>query len=108
MPPDFATAIHESIAAAIDIGLPQLASGLEYLLDKAGEIPLHGVAWDDDDLIVTNLNWASAASDVDLPQGVIGTFPPPGYRRRRDPHTRVDFFGKCGAARIGLNRKRLV
>lgn len=43
-------------------------------LVKAGEIPLHGkfVAWDDDDLIVTSLNWASAASDVDFPQGDIG------------------------------------
>lgn len=43
-------------------------------LIKAGEIPLHGkfVAWDDNDLIVTSLNWASAASDVDFPQGDIG------------------------------------
>jgi hypothetical protein len=43
-------------------------------LIKAGEIPLHGkfLAWDDDDLIVTSLNWASAASDVDFPQGDIG------------------------------------
>jgi len=43
-------------------------------LVKAGEIPLHGkfVAWDENDLIVTSLNWASAASDVDFPQGDIG------------------------------------
>lgn len=43
-------------------------------LVKAGDIPLHGkfVAWDDDDVIVTSLNWASAASDVDFPQGEIG------------------------------------
>lgn len=43
-------------------------------LVKAGQIPLHGkfLAWDDDDLVVTSLNWASAASDVDFPQADIG------------------------------------
>lgn len=36
--------------------------------------PLHGkfLAWDDDNLAVTSLNWASAASDLDFPQGDIG------------------------------------
>jgi phosphatidylserine/phosphatidylglycerophosphate/cardiolipin synthase-like enzyme len=38
------------------------------------EPPLHGkfLAWDDDDLAVTSLNWASAASDLDFPQADIG------------------------------------
>lgn len=37
-------------------------------------IPLHGkfLAWDDNDLVVTSLNWASAASDDDFPQADIG------------------------------------
>ncbi|TNC45040.1 phosphatidylserine synthase [Rubellimicrobium rubrum] len=36
--------------------------------------PLHGkfLAWDDDDLAITSLNWASAASDLDFPQADIG------------------------------------
>ena len=35
---------------------------------------LHGkfLAWDSDDLAVTSLNWASAASDIDFPQADIG------------------------------------
>jgi len=43
-------------------------------LVRTGEIPLHGkfVAWDDDDIAVTSLNWASAATDDDFPQGDIG------------------------------------
>jgi cardiolipin synthase len=43
-------------------------------LIKAGEIPMHGkfLAWDNDDLVVTSLNWASASSDLDFPQGDIG------------------------------------
>ena len=38
------------------------------------EPPLHGkfLAWDADDLAVTSLNWASAASDLDFPQADIG------------------------------------
>lgn len=37
-------------------------------------LPLHGkfVAWDQDDVIVTSLNWASASSDPDFPWGDIG------------------------------------
>ncbi len=43
-------------------------------LIKTGEIPLHGkfVAWDDDNIAVTSLNWASAATDDDFPQSDIG------------------------------------
>lgn len=43
-------------------------------LVRAGEIPLHGkfVAWDRDDIAVTSLNWASAATDDDFPQSDIG------------------------------------
>ncbi|MBR8087539.1 phospholipase D-like domain-containing protein [Burkholderia vietnamiensis] len=43
-------------------------------LTKAGKIPLHGkfVAWDDDNLVVTSLNWASASADPDFPCGEIG------------------------------------
>ncbi|SDG44135.1 phospholipase D-like domain-containing protein [Bosea robiniae] len=43
-------------------------------LVKTKTIPLHGkfVAADDDDLIITSLNWASASSDPDLPEGDVG------------------------------------
>lgn len=43
-------------------------------LVKTRKIPLHGkfIAWDCDDLVVTSLNWASAASDPDFPLGEIG------------------------------------
>jgi cardiolipin synthase A/B len=43
-------------------------------LVKIRKTPLHGkiVAWDDDDVIVTSLNWASASADPDFPWGDIG------------------------------------
>lgn len=43
-------------------------------LVKTGKKPLHGkiVAWGDDDVIVTSLNWASAAADPDFPWADIG------------------------------------
>lgn len=43
-------------------------------LVRTKKIPLHGkfVAWDSDDLVVTSLNWASAAADPDFPWGDIG------------------------------------
>ncbi|MBN8501626.1 MAG: hypothetical protein J0M19_10800, partial [Sphingomonadales bacterium] len=43
-------------------------------LVKTKTIPLHGkfVAADDDEIVVTSLNWASAASDPDLPEGDVG------------------------------------
>ena len=44
------------------------------ILARAGRIPLHGkfVAWDDDNLVVTSLNWASASADPDFPCGEVG------------------------------------
>jgi phosphatidylserine/phosphatidylglycerophosphate/cardiolipin synthase-like enzyme len=43
-------------------------------LVQTRKIPLHGkiVAWDDDDLVITSLNWASASVDPDFPWGDIG------------------------------------
>ena len=43
-------------------------------LVKTRKTPLHGkiVAWGDDDVIVTSLNWASAAADPDFPWADIG------------------------------------
>jgi hypothetical protein len=43
-------------------------------LIKTGKTPLHGkiVAWGDDDVVVTSLNWASAAADPDFPWADIG------------------------------------
>lgn len=43
-------------------------------LTRTRKIPLHGkfVAWDDDDLVVTSLNWASASADPDFPLGEVG------------------------------------
>ena len=43
-------------------------------LINAGKILLHGkfLAWDDDDLVVTSLNWASASADPDFALGEIG------------------------------------
>lgn len=44
------------------------------LLARTKEIPLHGkfLAWDDDDVVVTSLNWASASADPDVPWNEIG------------------------------------
>ena len=46
------------------------------LLRRTKKIPLHGkfIAWDDDDLIVTSSNRASASADPDLPWGEIGVY----------------------------------
>lgn len=54
--------------------LAEEAKGDGVLLRKTKKIPLHGkfVAWDDDDLVVTSLNWASASADPDFPWGEIG------------------------------------
>jgi hypothetical protein len=43
-------------------------------LIKTEKIPLHGkiVAWGDNDVVVTSLNWASAAADPDFPWADIG------------------------------------
>ncbi len=50
------------------------ASALGIRLVPTDKIPLHGkfVLWDDDDVIVTSLNWASAASDDGFPASEIG------------------------------------
>ena len=41
-------------------------------LTRTKKVTLHGkfVAWDNDDLIVTSLNWASASADPDFPSDV--------------------------------------
>jgi cardiolipin synthase len=41
---------------------------------KSGRIPLHGkfLTWDEDDLVITSVNWASASSDPDFPEGEVG------------------------------------
>ncbi len=43
-------------------------------LIKTPTVPLHGkyIAWDNDDLAITSLNWASASTDPDNPQADIG------------------------------------
>jgi len=43
-------------------------------LVQSAKTPLHGriVAWDEDNVVVTSLNWASAAADPDFPWGDIG------------------------------------
>jgi cardiolipin synthase len=41
---------------------------------KSGRIPLHGkfLTWDEDDIVITSVNWASASSDPDFPEGEVG------------------------------------
>ena len=41
---------------------------------KSGRIPLHGkfLTWDEGDLVITSVNWASASSDSDFPEGEVG------------------------------------
>lgn len=43
-------------------------------LIRTRKTTLHGkfVAWDDDDVVITSLNWASASADPDFPWGDIG------------------------------------
>lgn len=43
-------------------------------LVKTDDLVLHGkfVVWDDDNIAITSLNWASASSDIDFPQADIG------------------------------------
>ena len=50
------------------------ADGNGLILRKTKNPPLHGkfVTWDDDDVVITSLNWASAASDPDFPWADIG------------------------------------
>jgi len=44
------------------------------LLRTPKKLPLHGklVAWDDDDVVITSLNWASAAADMQFPLNDLG------------------------------------
>jgi len=44
------------------------------LAQVRGKPGLHGkfIAWDDDDLLVTSLNWGSAVGDADFPYGEVG------------------------------------
>ncbi len=54
--------------------LEQEAAALGVRLLQTDKVPLHGkfVLWDDDDVIVTSLNWASASSDDEFPASEIG------------------------------------
>nr|WP_294516298.1 phosphatidylserine synthase [uncultured Rhodopila sp.] len=54
--------------------LEQEVSSLGIRLISTDKVPLHGkfVLWDDDDVIVTSLNWASASSDDEFPASEIG------------------------------------
>lgn len=54
--------------------LEEEADGNGLILRRTQKPPLHGkfVAWDKDDVVITSLNWASAATDPDFPWGDIG------------------------------------
>jgi hypothetical protein len=54
--------------------LEEEADGNGLILRRTRKPPLHGkfAAWDNDDIVITSLNWASAASDPDFPWGDIG------------------------------------
>jgi len=54
--------------------LEQKAASLRIRLLQTRKIPLHGkfVIWDDDDIVVTSLNWASASTDDEFPASEIG------------------------------------
>ena len=55
---------------------------------KSGRIPLHGkfLPWDEGDLVITSVNWASASSDPDFPEGEVGVSKQPTspYRSWQD------------------------
>jgi hypothetical protein len=57
---------------AVDEDLRQL--WLHEILRRTRKPPLHGkfAAWDNNDIVITSLNWASAATDPDFPWGDIG------------------------------------
>jgi phosphatidylserine/phosphatidylglycerophosphate/cardiolipin synthase-like enzyme len=54
--------------------LEEEAEGNGLILRRTRKPPLHGkfAAWDNNDVVITSLNWASAASDPDFPWGDIG------------------------------------
>ena len=49
-----------------------LSAGIHLL--RTEDVPLHGkfVLWDDDDIVITSLNWASASGSDEIPAGEIG------------------------------------
>jgi cardiolipin synthase len=55
-----------------DLAQEAEASGVRIV--KSGKIPLHGkfLTWNDNDLVITSVNWASASSDPDFPEGEVG------------------------------------
>lgn len=48
--------------------------GVQVVCTRKNGLKLHAkfVAWDDDDLLVTSLNWGSASTDVDSPCDEVG------------------------------------
>lgn len=54
--------------------LEEEADGNGLILRRTRKPPLHGkfATWDRDDVVITSLNWASAATDPDFPWGDIG------------------------------------
>lgn len=54
--------------------LEEEADGNGLILRRTRKPPLHGkfATWDSDDVVITSLNWASAATDPDFPWGDIG------------------------------------
>lgn len=72
-------------------------------LIRLEKIPLHGkfVAWDDDNVIVTSMNWASASTDVNFPWSEVGlVIKQPGIASRliRTMETTFEEIGKRPAA----------
>ena len=54
--------------------LEKSAAAVGIRLLRTDKVPLHGkfALWDDDDVVVTSLNWASASSDDEFPASEIG------------------------------------
>lgn len=54
--------------------LAEEAAGRDVRVIRTDPVPLHGkfLAWDDDDVVITSLNWASAAVNPDFPYGEVG------------------------------------
>lgn len=62
-----------------DLAREAAANGVS--LVKLEAIPMHGkfLAWDEDDVAITSLNWASSSTDEDFPEGDVGVhFKAPG------------------------------
>lgn len=72
-------------------------------LIRLERIPLHGkfIAWDDDNVIVTSMNWASASTDVNFPWSEVGVIiKQPGIATKliRTMETTFEEIGKRSAA----------